>query len=197
MAHISSLGAALYTDLAIAFGTVASNAVTTSSSLPAAPDTHTNWITAFTTEGVTSNQFLRVPNIREFPSIGTPANIVNVPEFQARQSKTVQGQADAPSLEVTINYIPSLYVKGASGTVLGNMVGDNLLHLFRFTLLQAVPTDYTSVDTAHIGSVANSQYFWLGKLEALLVKPDLKDTVTAVLTLSIQSDFYGAFTNAA
>jgi len=195
MTHIASLGAAIYTDLSVGLGTVASNA-SGASSLVASPDTFTNWQTAFGTEGTSSNNFLRIPNVRTFPSIGTPANIVNVSEYQVRQTKTIQGQADAPSLEVEVNYIPSLYIKGASGSVLGNLVSDGLTHLFRFTLLQSLPTDYSSTSgSTHLGSVGNTQYFWLGKIEALLVKPDLKDTLVATLTLSIQSEFYGAFTS--
>src|SRR6056300_1684290 len=47
----------------------------------------------------------RMPSVREFPSIGTPANIVNVPVYGQKTSSQVQGQADAPSLEITVNYI--------------------------------------------------------------------------------------------
>ena len=216
MSHITSLGAAIFTDMSVSLGTVSSVYITAGTTLPATPSVATNWVAAFATENgnalsqpqaptafgsITAATFMRIPNVREFPQVGTPANIVNVAEFGTKQSKTVQGQADAPSLELTVNFIPALWEKGSASTnTLGNLVGDGNLHLFRFTLLASDSTGATAATkyaslTAGLGTVANSQYFWMGKIEALLVKPDLKDTVSATITLSIQSDFYGAFTS--
>jgi len=44
------------------------------------------------------------------------------------------------------------------------------------------------------GSNNNSQWYWQGKVEALLINPQLTDANTATLTISVQSEFYGAFT---
>jgi hypothetical protein len=103
-------------------------------------------------------------------------------------------------MEITINYIPSVWAKG---TVLGNLVGDGLIHAFRFSLLNSKPNGYSSTPSATLGlggataaPTGNSQYFWLGKIEALLVNPQLTDATTATLTISVQSDMYGAFTTA-
>lgn len=203
MSHISSLGAALFTDLAVSIGTVNASGVASATAV-ASPYAEATWKAAFATEYASgagaAGTFIRIANVREFPSIGTPPNIVNVPSYQQKQTATIQGQADAPSLEVTINFQPSLWAKAAAQTpaaVLGNMIGDGITRAWRFSLLQSLPTNYLSTDTTGMGqnSVGNSQYFWNGKLEAMLVKPDLKDALTATLTLSIQSDFYGAFTN--
>jgi len=206
MSHISSIGAALFSDLSIHVGA----SLTTDVTLPATPTAITNWASLFTTQApadgvdsavgdIASTKFHRIENVREFPSIGTPPNIVKVPVFGQATSQSIQGQADAPQLEVTINYIPTMW---ASSTLLGQLVGDGVVHAFRFTLLNADPPGFSSVagatslggDTSDGTTTANTQYFWLGKIEALLVKPALTDATTATLTLSIQSDFYGAFT---
>ena len=47
---------------------------------------------------------------------------------------------------------------------------------------------------ASMGTVQNSQYYWYGKVEALQVNPQLTDSNTATITLSLQSDFFGAYT---
>jgi hypothetical protein len=139
-----------------------------------------------------------VKNVREFPSMGTPPNIVNVPTYGQKSSQQVQGQSDAPNMEITINYVPAEW---ASSSLLGAMVGDGLSHVFRFALLNAEPTmttpatAYASVAGASsLGTVENSVFYWVGKLEAMQVNPQLTDANTATVTISVQSKFYGAYT---
>ena len=194
MAHISSIGAGMFSDLSIAapltdpvFSTL---------------DTQAEFEALFATEinsaGGTkaTNTFVRVANVREFPSMGTPPNIVNVPVYGQKSSQQIQGQSDAPNLEITVNYIPADW---AAGTILGDMIGNGKLAVFRFTLLNSEPTGngaakYAST-VAGIGTVQNSVYYWIGKAEALLVNPQLTDANTATLSLTAQSQFYGAFTH--
>jgi len=195
MTHISSIGAGLYSDLSVCRDP--------SFAVPATPSA-ANWATFFATEiaysaanTATVGEFTRILNVREFPQMGVPPNIVNVPTFGSKTSRQVQGQADAPTFEVTLNYVPELWQKATNQ--LGVMVGDGNLYGFRFALLNAdslggtAATKYATV-AAGLGTVANSLYYWAGKLEALQINPQLTDANTAVLTISIQSDFYGAFT---
>jgi hypothetical protein len=72
-------------------------------------------------------------------------------------------------------------------------VGNGKQYLFRFTLLNAQPTSYATT-AGGMGTVGNSQWYWQGKMESLLVNPQLTDANTATLTISVQSDFYGAYT---
>ena len=189
MAHINSIGAGMFSDLSIA------NPV---SPVTYAVDTEAEFVALFATEADVpgAGAFVRVKNVREFPSMGTPPNVVNVPVYGQKSSQQIQGQSDAPSLEITVNYVPADW---ASGTVLGGMVGDGKLHAFRFTLLNAEPTGstpatkYASV-AAGLGTVQNSEYYWLGKVEAIQVNPQLTDANTATITFTIQSAFYGAYT---
>jgi hypothetical protein len=131
--------------------------------------------------------------------MGTPPNVVNVPVYGAKTSQQIQGQADSPSMEITLNYVASEWAKEAAN-ILGSMVGDSKQRVFRFTLLNAEPTGsgvtkYAST-AAGLGSVENSQYYWVGKVEALQVTPQLTDANTATVTITVQSAVYGAYTNA-
>jgi hypothetical protein len=200
MTQITSIGAGMFSDLAIA---VPSTALTASdiAALDTAAEFQAKFATEIASAGGTKavNTFVRVKNVREFPSMGTPANIVNVPVYGSKTSQQIQGQADAPSLELTINFIPADWAADVTN-LLGSMVGDGNVYLFRFSLLNAEPTgtgatQYASA-AAGLGAVENSQWYWAGKLEALLVNPQLTDANTATLTLSIQTAFFGAYTNA-
>ena len=140
MAHISSIGAGVFSDLSVA---APSTELTTAAI--AALDEASEFQALFATEvpsvggTVGPNTFVRVRNVREFPSMGTPPNVVNVPVFGSKTSQQIQGQADAPSMEITLNYVPAEWADD-TGNILGKMVGDGKQHIFRFTLLNAEPT---------------------------------------------------------
>jgi hypothetical protein len=176
MAHISSVGAGIFTTLNLNKAVQA-----------AVPGTGiaSDWHALFDT----LIERTSMGNVRDFPSVGTPPNIVKVPGFGAKQSRQVQGQADAPSLEVNVNYIPLDWVDGGAGT-LGYALSSKIQYAFRFALMN---TDPGSAATGL--STDNSCYYWLGRIEAVLVKPALTDATTATVTLSMMSDFYGAFTH--
>ena len=178
MAQISSIGAGIYSDLSVTNTDDSAVALTSAAMDPLFANIDFD-TTAF-----------RIENVREFPSIGTPPNVVNVPVYGQASSQQVQGQSDAPSIEVTLNFIPADW---ASGTSLGSLVGDGTTHSFRFALLNSKPTNWGS-EAGGLGTVQNSYWYWKGKIEALQVNPQLTDANTAVLTITIQSDFIGAFT---
>jgi hypothetical protein len=193
MAHINSIGAGMFSDMAIAVPTTppAFNTLDTAAEFEAL---FANEIeSAGGTKGL--DTFVRIKDVREFPSMGTPPNIVNVPVYGQRTSQQVQGQSDAPTLEITVNYVPANW---ADGTILGDMVGDGNQYVMRFTLLNTEPTGTGATKfastAAGLGTVPNSEYYWVGKIEALLVNPQLTDANTATVTMSLQSDFYGAYT---
>jgi hypothetical protein len=191
MTHITSIGAGLYSDLSVCRETVAS--------LPA---DESAWKALFADElangaAVTAatGEYTRIKNVREFPSMGTPPNIVNVPVYGSKTSQQIQGQADAPTMEITVNYVGTDWQDAANW--LGSMVGDGKQYAFRFSLLNSEPANYDSTASTGMGTggVENSQYFWLGKLEAIQINPQLTDANTATITISVQSEFYGAYTS--
>ena len=179
MPHISSIGAGMFSAMAVTLAPVAS--------ITAAPKTETALKALFATDPL----FLEISNVREFPAMGTPANIVNVPVYGQKTTQQIQGQADAPSMELQLNYVASEWAKGAS---LGDMVGDGKLYVFQFALLNAEPAGLTATVTG-LGSVDNSVFYFVGKMEAILVTPSLTDANTATVTVTVQSPFYGPFTN--
>jgi len=195
MAHITSIGAGMYSDLAVATPATPPNFNTL--------DTDVEFQALFETEIETvggtkaAGTFVRIKNVREFPAMGTPPNVFNVPVYGSATSQQIQGQADAPSMEITLNFVASDWAKEATN-ILGSMVGDGKQHVFRFALLNAKPTGAGATafasDALGIGTVQNSQWYWVGKLEALQVNPQLTDANTATITITIQSSFYGAYT---
>lgn len=198
MTQISNLGAALFTSLSVA---VPSTPL--SRAQMQALDTADEFNPLFAKEidsqgGVRgAGTFVQIKNIREFPAIGTAANIVKVPEYGSRTSKQIQGQSDLANMEIKLNYIPADWAKEATN-ILGSMVGDGNTYVFRETFMNVDSTGTGDTklasSAAGIGTVENSSYFFIGKLEALQVTPSLTDTTQATLTLTVQSETYGAFT---
>lgn len=196
MAHINSIGAGMFSDLSIAMASTDP----TLSTLDTAAEFQSLFATEIDSIGGTkaANTFVRVGNVRTFPAMGTPANIVKVPTYGQKTSSSIQGQADAPQLEVDMNFVAANWAKDLTPTLLGAAVGDGKQYVFRFTLMNAEPTGTGATKFAAtapgVGSVQNSQYYWIGKMEALLVTPSLTDANTAKLSMSIQSNFFGAYT---
>ncbi|MGI9549114.1 MAG: hypothetical protein ACR2M7_03970 [Bdellovibrionales bacterium] len=115
-----------------------------------------------------------VSDIREFPSFGTPANIVNVPVYGEAQSSQISGQADAPTLEFTLNY------KADGHDTLQDLVGNNKTYAFEIALKN------TS------GSTGDDAVFYvLGTFASFTITPNLTDTNQATLTLATQGSYVG------
>lgn len=199
MAHISSIGAGMFSDLAVAVPSVDLTAAQFAA-LDTAAEFQALFATEIDSQGGTkaANTFVRIKNIREFPAMGTPPNVVNVPVYGSSTSQQIQGQSDAPSMEITMSYIPADWADEITN-ILGSMVGDGKQYVFRFTLMNSQPTGTTTAtkyaSTAPgLGTVQNSQYYWIGKMDALQVTPQLTDANTATVTITIQSAFFGAYT---
>jgi hypothetical protein len=189
MTHISSIGAGLFSDLSV--GLVKQNPVGLS-----APWTKEELAAMFTTQAAPTDntpvatEFISIAGIREFPPVGTPSNIVNVPGYGSATSLQIQGQADASSFELQINYTGTQWDKA---NYPGKMVNDGNAYPIRLAILNSRPPGLAS-SPAGLGAVENSIYYFIGKLEAIAVQPSLTDANIATLTLSVQSQFYGAFT---
>ena len=179
MAHISSLGAGIFTYLDIFKGTI-----------PAGTDTSAEVAALFvgTVDGTADADHVRMPSVREFPSIGTPANIVNVPVYGQKTSSQVQGQSDAPSLEITVNYVAD------DMTAIHALIDGNQ-KAFRFMMCSTATTEDEGASATM--ATENTEFYFLGKVEAILVNPALTDATTATVTLSAQTDFFGPATLAA
>ena len=174
MAHINSLGSGIFTYLDIFTGTI-----------PPGTDTSAEYAALFAA-GTPGTDVLRMPSVREFPAIGTPANIVNVPVYGQKTSSQVQGQSDAPSLEVTVNYV-------AEDMQDFYALIDGEPKIFRFMMSSTPVTEAEATGVATLAA-NNTEFYFEGKVEAILVNPALTDATTATVTLSAQSDFVGPAT---
>ncbi len=179
MAHLSAITAGIYTSLAYNSTPVASLA---------AADTAAELVALFASAPV------EVKNIREFPEIGTPANIVNVPVYGQKTSSQVQGQSDSPTLEFTLNYVPADLV------ALNALVGNGQLYAFQIALCSQKPANFIQANSTGIASAVNTVstnntvFNFLGKFESFLITPSLSDAIQAKVTLSMQTELFGPHT---
>jgi hypothetical protein len=143
MAHITSIGAGIYSAMCVN---------TTEITDLGTVDTLSELVAKFSSAA----SFTEIKNVREFPQIGTPANIVNVPVYGQKTSSQIQGQSDSPNLEVTLNFVPADW---APGTALGDLVGNGKVYAFQFSMLNAKPAGLnTTAGVAGLGSVNNSNF---------------------------------------
>lgn len=211
MAHISSIGAVMFTDLAVAVG--APTAGVAQNPVPATYD-NAGFAALFTTTSATALKYLQIANVREFPGFGAQPNLVKVPVYGQKTTATIGGQSDLPDFTVTINYVPGDWAPGTTNTTwasnavsvkgneLGNMVGDGKSRAWRLALMQAQPTGATIGPTQSqydsnaggLGKIENSVFYFMGKLESIQVTPSLTDSLQATLSFSIQSAIYGPYT---
>ena len=162
MAHISSIGAGIYSHLSVTREDVSvsgSEALTAFGTL-----SETDLGAAFTEEvalgtavATTAGSFTRISNVREFPSMGTPPNIVNVPVYGQSTSQQIQGQSDAPTMELTINYVGTDWQDTAD--YFGDMVGDDGGHegiVIRNPKIDPNPIKITGdfIETGMFGAIA-------------------------------------------
>jgi hypothetical protein len=163
MALISNIGAGIFTTLKFK--------ADSSYTLPTNDTTHQAFIASGTGDfdGATE-----VTNIREFPSFGKPANIVNVPQYGQSVSSQIQGQSDAPTMEFTLNYVPG------SHDAIQALVQDGLTYVFQLDVKNAETGD-------------NAAFYVKGQIASFEVSPNLTDSNQATLTMSTQGDYVGPF----
>ena len=174
MAHIKSIGVGMFSQLAY-------NATASTGS----PDTQADF------EALT---FIDVANVRECPPIGAPANIVNVPQYGQSISASVQGQADAPTLEFVLNWVPDHGVTAAAGVpvphnTLQGLVNNGIDYDFRVRILNA-PEPAGGV----VAATEYEDFYFTGKLAAFVVSAPLDDSGQATMTVALNSEFFGPYT---
>jgi hypothetical protein len=131
--------------------------------------------------------------IREFPNLGIPANVVNVPQYGQGASSQIAGQSDAPSLDFTFNYVPTEH---AFISTLRDS-GEN--RLFRIRLSNAQQVEDTSgvilpfetVDGAGSDMREFSDFFLFGAVASFEIVPNLTDSNQLNVTLTIDGEMRG------
>jgi hypothetical protein len=189
MAHIQSIGASFFTDLSVCYPTAQP---TLSTLVDKATFDAVFAGLAIESNGGTkgANTFVRVKNVREFPEFGVPPNIVNVPVYGQASTQQVQGQADSPQLVITVNYVSIDWVTPAH---LGDILVSGTTYAWRFALMNAEPTSYAST-AGGMGTKQNTYWYFLARMDSLIVTPSLTDATTAQVALTLQSKLYGPYT---
>lgn len=188
MAHLSSISASKFTTLDYVPNTL-NDENDTPGTLHALFVSNSAAIlaTQIETDETVDGSVVHVGNVREFPSLGTPANVVNVPVYGQATSSQVAGQADAPSLEFTLNYVP------ADHAVLDTARRQNTRMCFRVRIADAdLTTDANGVIQADNIDVFDDFYFF-GTIASFEVTPGLTDSLQASVTLTIDGDFLGPY----
>jgi len=189
MPHISSIGAAKFTTLDYVPNT-ADNAVSaTAADLHALFVSDSGTIIGGAASAVETPQVavVHVGDVREFPSFGTPANIVNVPVYGQATSSQVAGQSDAPSLEFSLNYVPTKHA------ALDALRRNGTRVCFRIRIADSdITTDADGIITANDTDTFDDFYFF-GTVASLEVTPGLTDAMQASMSLTIEGDFLGPY----
>ena len=181
MAHIDTITAVRFTSLALSQTTIP-----TATARAAALNANAEAALFRTSFAVPAN-VTEVGQVREFPNLGTPANIVNVPNYGASISSQVGGQADAPDLTFTLNYIPN----EAGHRMLNTIRQDATPVAFRARLTDAViaPADLTK--GVPDSDVRFDDLYWTGRIVSFEIVPALNDSMQANVAVTIEGDFVG------
>jgi hypothetical protein len=192
MTQLSKISAGKFTSLDYIPSTSTATALADISDLMVS-DTNQKLVT-LSTAGVPVRESLEgnvkhIGNVREFPSIGTPANVVNVPVYGQSTSSQVAGQSDAPSLEFSLNYVASEHA--ALDTL--RQAGTRLLFRVRMTdssNLVAAAAPNLGVPTAFVDDEFSDFYFF-GTIASFEITTNLTDAIQATISLTVEGDFVG------
>ena len=204
MPNISSIGAGIYTSLAYVNLPVVDGAGDASNvGRGATVDT---WAGFFETRGSTGGlsdgdqvswsvgaSAAAFGRIREFPNLGIPANVVNVPQYGQGASSQIAGQSDAPSLDFTFNYVPTEHA------FISTLRESGESKLFRIRLSNAQQAEDTSgvilpyevVDGSGSDMREFSDFFLFGSVASFEIVPNLTDSNQLNVTLTIDGEMKG------
>jgi len=194
MPNITSIGAGMYTSLAYVDLPCVEGAGSAGVSIGKG-DTPTEWIPEFETGTglafTATDNARNIGRIREFPNLGIPANIVNVPQYGQAVSSQIAGQSDAPSMDFTFNYVPEEHA------FIEDMLRGGAVYLFRVRLANA--KQLTDVDKNNLPTpnedntalVEASDFFFFGKVASFEIVPNLTDSNQLNVSMTIDGEMKG------
>lgn len=208
MPNISAIGAGIFTSLAFVDVPVIDGDNTVSGTSVGRGSSVSTWAGAFETRGsVPATADSKVQwtkatadvkafgRIREFPNLGIPANVVNVPQYGQGASSQIAGQSDAPSLDFTFNYVPTEHAFISALREAGE------LRLFRIRLSNAtqdvdadqivLPWEYTQSDNTGTDMREFSDFYLFGSVASFEIVPNLTDSNQLNVTLTIDGEMAG------
>jgi hypothetical protein len=184
MAHLTKISAGKFTSLAYATAG-AVNSASTDAAIAALFTSGTFPTTDVAVETLATAVPLAVGDVREFPSVGTPANVVNVPVYGQSTSSQVAGQSDAPTLEFTLNYVASKHAALEALRKAGTKLA------FRVRLSDAAPSTVTLGVARNKRTDEFSDFYFLGTIASFEISTNLTDAIQATIALTVDGDFRG------
>jgi len=220
MPNISAIGAGIYTSLAFADLPVVSGTGSAGVEIGKA-DAPTVWITEFETRGTppagaggdfvpwTAEADARAfGKIREFPNLGVPANVVNVPQYGQPTSSQITGQSDPPSLDFTFNYVATEHA------FIDTLRAEGTQRLFKVRLAngeqvvaggtnesggvdpagtEGVNLPYETEEAATTDMREFSDFYLFGSVASFEIVPSLTDSNQVNVSLTIDGQLEGPF----
>ena len=185
MAHINNIGASIYTTIKVNAGTKTAGVY---SGITTRPATASAWRALFedaiggdsSVAPVPDAEAINLGHIRDLPPLGTPPSVVNVPQYGQATSSQVKAQSDAPSLEVTFNYVPSEH------GFLDNLRKNSTQLAFQVRLSNSQGVTGKNSDKF------DDIYFY-GTIASLEITPSLNDSMQVKVALTIDGDFEGPY----
>ena len=153
--------------------------------------------------GGASGDYVLLEHVRDLPAVGSPPNIVNVPEYGRAQTLSIGAQSDAPSLELTLNYVPAQWAPTANTWATTGTFEDlrrsGRAVWWQLAMLNAEPTGSDPLTRFNctatgLGTVPNVLIYFKGRIESFQIQPARDDAATATISLSLLSNFEGAYT---
>jgi len=149
--------------------------------------------------------------IREFPNLGIPANIVNVPQYGQASSSQVAGQSDPPNLDFTFNYVPaqhyfieSLRSSGVARLFRVRLANGELIKSAGNSLVNGSGGTDEALSGADVilpyeleGATANgvlrefSDFYFFGSVASFEIVPSLTDANQLNVSLTIDGQLSG------
>lgn len=137
------------------------------------------------------NQPTYIRSIREFPDFDeTAGNKVDVPSYDTRNSASINAQADVEVLEFVLNFNPEQH------NALEIMSHTGLTYAFQIALTNRVPVNLMQVPDSGIGlnDTENTVFNFAAVVAGFSVIPSLSDSLTAKVSLALQTEMSGPFT---
>jgi len=194
MPNITSIGAGMYTSLAYVDLPCVEGTGTAGVNIGKG-DTPTEWVPEFETGTglafTATDNAVNIGRIREFPNLGIPANIVNVPQYGQAVSSQIAGQSDAPSMDFTFNYVPEEHA------FIEDMLRGGAVYLFRVRLANAkqlTDVDKNNLPTPNEGNTAlveASDFYFFGKVASFEIVPNLTDSNQLNVSMTIDGEMKG------
>lgn len=138
-----------------------------------------------------------IEHVRDFPAVGAPANLINVPEYGRDTTLSISAQSDSQAFELTLNFAPNQWLPtGNTWATTGSLEDlrkEGAVVWFQLAMMGQKPASY-DCKAAGLGTVPNSLLYFQGRIASMEWQPARDDAATATVSISRVSDYFGLYT---